>query len=284
MTWWVVGARVLQRDTVDADLSVRPLAVTMRAAARVPGMPVAIAAMHRTGAQLDTGGDVVWLSPPGAGLLPVHVVVARADFARLADLARRVARPRVALDLMDVRRLDWRLAPNAALAGSNAARALAPLRAFLAGRETGLGEPADLFAACGSRWSEAFDPRVADDEALACVRALVGRGNGSTPAGDDVLVGALAFAFASGRRDARLVRLLRTLAPSLDRLTTASSATYIRVALDASFGSHLHAFARSVGRVGAARLTALAQRVAAHGASSGVDTLAGFLAAASEIV
>jgi len=111
------------------------------------------------------------------------------------------------------------------------------------------------------------------------VLALVGRGAGSTPAGDDFLIGMLAQAWASVGEQAPLIGLLRALGERLPSLTTAASVSYLRAATCGEFGSQLTVLVRSLARVPCARALALAARVAGHGVSSGLDTLAGFIAA-----
>jgi hypothetical protein len=112
--------------------------------------------------------------------------------------------------------------------------------------------------------------------------ALIGRGAGSTPAGDDFLIGMLAQAWAGVGEQAPLVALLRALDDRLPQLTTSASVSYLRAATRGEFGSHLTILVRSLAHVPRARALALAARVAGHGVSSGLDTLAGFVAAAED--
>ena len=72
----------------------------------------------------------------------------------------------------------------------------------------------------------------------------------------------------------------RGLGRELDDLTTPVSASYLRAAARGEFSSHLARLARQLPRAARDRLLAQAGRVAAQGATSGLDTLTGFIAAA----
>jgi hypothetical protein len=112
------------------------------------------------------------------------------------------------------------------------------------------------------------------------LRTLVGCGAGTTPAGDDFALGALAYAWVSQGPEASVIAAMRSLEAELPGLTTATGATCLRAAARGEFGSHLVVWVRALPRVSPSRALALALRVAGHGATSGYDTLAGFVAAA----
>ena len=113
----------------------------------------------------------------------------------------------------------------------------------------------------------------------AC-RSLIGLGAGSTPAGDDLLIGALAYTWYARGQNAPLIVALRTMFHELAVLTTRVGATYLRAAIRGEFGSHLVSLIRGLVLVQSNRAIALADRVKKHGATSGLDTLCGFLMAA----
>ena len=119
------------------------------------------------------------------------------------------------------------------------------------------------------------------DAALAS-RALVGRGPGLTPSGDDAIVGLLAVVHracfdASMAEVAALARSVVT--PLLDR-TTPISAHYLRLALDGHMGEHLTALADACLR-GRFVDRALLACVRNTGATSGRDALVGVAAGLS---
>ena len=116
--------------------------------------------------------------------------------------------------------------------------------------------------------------------AESVLRTLVGFGAGATPAGDDFAIGALAYAWVTQGRKAPAIAAIRLLDTELPALTTSAGATYLRAAARGEFGSHLVAWVRALPTVSPSRALALAMRVAVHGATSGYDTLAGFVAAA----
>ena len=76
------------------------------------------------------------------------------------------------------------------------------------------------------------------------------------------------------------VTAMRLLIPELCTLTTALGASYLRAAARAEFGGHLIAWVRALPRASQLRTQGLAMRLTRHGATSGFDTLAGFVAAA----
>lgn len=177
-----------------------------------------------------------------------------------------------------------RLAPNPADMHSDRARAnVAAAGQWLRSRPMALGlgaTAADLLAPAG-RWRNLLAAlQRGTSPAEPALRALIGRGAGSTPAGDDLAIGALAYGWATQGREAPLVAAVRALDAELSALTTALGATYLRAAARGEFGSHLVAWVRTLWRASPLRAQALAMRVAQHGATSGFDTLTGFVAAA----
>ncbi|MBZ8139293.1 hypothetical protein CLD22_05175 [Rubrivivax gelatinosus] len=109
---------------------------------------------------------------------------------------------------------------------------------------------------------------------LAAAEAVAG----STPAGDDVLIGALVHGWLVDGADSALRRALLPQREALGALTTPLGAAYLRLALDGVFGSHLIQLCQALPDADE-RLDRRAARVAQHGASSGIDTLLGFVAA-----
>lgn len=257
----------------------RPLAASALALDLLAAGLPRVQAVHASGLSLAAPGrsGVCWLGGIGRGLLPLHVVLRERDLAGL--LPRVEVGAPLRLDLAGVRVFELRLAAGAAAPSRAALDAVA---AWLRARP----EPCGLGTSVAAALAPAARVRCTlalvasgGSEADAALRELVGRGAGSTPAGDDMLVGALAHALATVGPAAPLARALRRLAPEFDRLTTAAGATYLRAALAGSFGSDLLAFVRALPQEPVARALQRAMRVAAHGATSGIDTLIGFVAA-----
>ena len=100
---------------------------------------------------------------------------------------------------------------------------------------------------------------------------LVGAGPGTTPTGDDLIVGVLAALDTTGSTAAAR-RLRAAVAPLLTR-TTAASRHYLASAIDGRFGEHVHALVRRLEKSASAETTIeLASR---WGATSGIDLLTG---------
>jgi hypothetical protein len=113
----------------------------------------------------------------------------------------------------------------------------------------------------------------------ACVEALVGRGQGLTPSGDDLLVGALAF-LARRSPTATRERLAAAISGRLDSTTTASR-HYLAEAIAGRFSEPLALLADAIDAARPLLPVAAATRAAlAVGASSGADGARGLLTAA----
>jgi hypothetical protein len=107
---------------------------------------------------------------------------------------------------------------------------------------------------------------------------LAGLGGGLTPAGDDFLTGAMLWAWLAHPTPARLCRAL---AEAAVHRTTTLSAAFLRAAArgecSAPWHALLAALSEGLGAEGEARITAAVQEILARGATSGADSLAGFL-------
>lgn len=119
---------------------------------------------------------------------------------------------------------------------------------------------------------EGLSHRPSRERALA---SLVGVGAGTTPAGDDVIVGVLAGLLLAGRaRDHAVVSA--SLPPLLPR-TTRASRHFLGWAMRGQFASPVLGLGEALG--GAADLTTATTRLRRWGASSGVDLMHGLVAA-----
>jgi hypothetical protein len=109
--------------------------------------------------------------------------------------------------------------------------------------------------------------------------SLVGLGIGFTPSGDDFGAGALAAYALLGRRPPRASR--DALLSQARAATTLPGSVLLIDAADGSFPAYLRDFARSFANSArsADALTPAVERAAAHGHTSGIDALTGFLLA-----
>ncbi|MEQ1804961.1 MAG: DUF2877 domain-containing protein [Burkholderiaceae bacterium] len=118
--------------------------------------------------------------------------------------------------------------------------------------------------------------------ALAQAQRLIGWGEGLTPAGDDFLVGLLAALQALARSDAPRLGFHAVLAMHVARdvqRTTPIAAHYLRLAAAGHFTEPLLSLRDALlGQTDEAQLDAALQRALAVGATSGADTVSGFLA------
>ncbi|MGD9099779.1 MAG: DUF2877 domain-containing protein [Anaerolineae bacterium] len=103
---------------------------------------------------------------------------------------------------------------------------------------------------------------------------LAGLGNGLTPSGDDFLGGAMLWAWlAHPAPDSLCDTLVQVAAPR----TTTLSAAFLRAAARGEWGALWHALLAALSAGEEAKIAAVVHQVLAHGATSGADSLAGFL-------
>lgn len=270
---------------------VRPLAASVLARRALAGhRRPRVAGVYDHGVALDTGAPdgLVWCGPRATGLLPSHLVLRDDDVRRLAGTLRVGDAVPVAdggggdasIVLDGVRTFDVVL--DAAGADGPRRAGVARVAAWLRRRSApaGLGvAPASLLAP-GEAHAHAFLRAIgaADPAAL---RPWIGRGAGSTPAADDMLLGALAWQWGAAGPRAPLATALASLASELDTLTTRTSACHLRWAMAGRSAGHLAALLRALAADAAPRLPHRVQRVARHGATSGIDTLVGLVLAAT---
>jgi hypothetical protein len=120
--------------------------------------------------------------------------------------------------------------------------------------------------------------RLAYEAATGCVgdstlKALVGAGPGTTPTGDDIIVGTLAGLRAASRPE-HAATLGRQLSPMLGATTT-TAAHYLAAAIDGRFGEHVHEFIAALSA--GAPTNATIELASRWGATSGVDLLVGLV-------
>ncbi|MCP4539609.1 MAG: DUF2877 domain-containing protein [Chloroflexi bacterium] len=103
---------------------------------------------------------------------------------------------------------------------------------------------------------------------------LAGLGSGLTPAGDDFLTGVMLWVWLAHPTP---LSVCKTLADAAIPRTMTLSAAFLRAAAQGECNTAWHALLAALDEGGDARITAAAQNVLAHGATSGADSLAGFL-------
>jgi len=139
-------------------------------------------------------------------------------------------------------------------------------------------------------------PRPDDDAALAIARSaggalrsgwagnqdrlravaitLAGLGNGLTPAGDDFLAGVMLWAWLTHPDP---VRFCHTLLDVAAPRTTTLSAAFLQAAAQGECSQSWHILLTTLSTGTATEIEEAVQQVLTHGATSGADTLAGFL-------
>ncbi|MEJ8547561.1 DUF2877 domain-containing protein [Brevibacillus borstelensis] len=110
------------------------------------------------------------------------------------------------------------------------------------------------------------------------LRKVIGRGQGLTPSGDDLLVGCLIGAVYGGTRCESFCHGLRELLLEEGRrLTTEVSQEYLLYALDNRFGSRIRRLADALFAGSPEELQSALQETLAVGHTSGIDTVMGLI-------
>jgi len=105
------------------------------------------------------------------------------------------------------------------------------------------------------------------------VLELIGAGTGSTPAGDDILVGVAAALACTGNTEQS--RLIASVARTVEGRTTRASRLYLRAAADGRFAERVHRLVHGMTNV--VDVTGVMSAVRTWGATSGVDLAAGVI-------
>ena len=214
----------------------------------------------------EAAGELVAVHGPDVEAFPFSLVVSRSDAAGLADGGVVTVEPG-AVRLADGRRIAARAIAGAAPGppGAEPAVLLAHLAAV-----PGYPERAAALAVLADPLRRALADGA---DPLPAATTMLGRGPGLTPSGDDVLTGAIAIAAHAHREwglpdPAPLADALAALAPGR---TTAVSVAFLRAAARGRFAPVVGAVCRATPDT----LPAALRRLAAVGASSGLDTAVG---------
>lgn len=103
---------------------------------------------------------------------------------------------------------------------------------------------------------------------------LAGLGSGLTPAGDDFLSGVMLWSWLAHPTPSSLCRALAEVAIPH---TTTLSAAFLRAAARGECSAPWHALLAALDEGENTKITTVVQEILAHGATSGADSLAGFL-------
>jgi hypothetical protein len=248
---------------------------------------------------VSLGGDVIVLAPPAVGDGPLNIVVEAALESALCDTPALFENGLLSVGCVTVSMQEaeiWEPCPDWADLTTrryHAARQLPQLQAIVdraAPRESlfwltqpcfhrGAAPVATISAGGGLAarvWNgaEALAAAWEGDQEQAVLGAgqLAGLGRGLTPAGDDLLLGVMLWAWLAHPSPPDFCRAL---AEAAVPRTTTLSAAWLRAAADGQFGAPLHQLVTAL--VGRGDLESAAGRVLAYGATSGADTLAGLL-------
>lgn len=253
-----------------------------------------IAVKYRHGLDLSVDGvqQPIFISTATKGLFPSHMVVASDD---LDILLNKPVDSLVWLmpEALDAHRDDGILTLSHRLFDLRLRFAFdGEVDAIRLGQTVSRYRSLLTFVAiCGglAPLEEIFSPswvyRAAFDlipETKATICSLLGCGVGSTPAGDDMLVGAASACYVVssqsddlGERAQQWLRVLGECQPQFEQRTTLMSCGYLNAALTGRFGSHLIGLHQSFFGLRQMSLLTAMMKVKRHGSTSGVDALVG---------
>jgi hypothetical protein len=265
--------------------------------AKGPGVGHVLAVFERACDLTDADGEVIALVPPQVGDGPLNIVVS-AD----ASLFHR-ARPgtTVTLDAERVMARDWRVVLTGAVVWEPCPDwdALRARRAAIGSRLPLLRDLSLRYAPTGSllalldpsaptdRRTESILTRAQRDAAVLragwegdpqhlqeAVAGLAGLGTGLTPAGDDFLGGAMLWAWLTHATPKTLCRIV---VQATTARTTTLSAALLRAAARGECSAPWHTLLATLCEGPETEIEAAVRRILAQGATSGADSLGGFL-------
>ena len=250
----------------------------------IPGAPLALvhvgqsAVVLRDQATWDITDTLVILTAESSGLMPGGACLCAEDFFRVREeiLACETAGNAAVLRGWDGRSTsveptdlvlhETHISPESALAYERALQALPVADAVAAS----VMSPERVRRSAPALAQQAVDGRVRSE----ALRSMVGAGPGTTPSGDDVIVGVLAGLRALGLR-AEADLLGHDVTPLLST-TTAASRHYLSAAIDGRFGEHVHHLVAALADGESPECTL--RRAGEWGATSGTDLLVGLVA------
>ena len=223
-----------------------------------------------------SGDELLIISPERSGLMPGGVCLAHVDFHRVrADiLSHNPPTGSVLLAGWSGQSAVWALVNlNLAARAIPAVSVLAHQRAVAAhtsSRATaGPLSPEPIRLKAPSIAQSALAANLGDE----MLSVTIGAGPGTTPSGDDVIVGIFAGLHVFGLLNEVSI-LARQIVPFLPR-TTLASRHYLKAAMQGRFGQHVHDLVDTLAGDGDPDLTV--QRASQWGATSGVDLLVGLV-------
>lgn len=260
----------------------RAIALPLLRSLRAEPFAGAVVGRHARACNLaDDRGRVIALALPALGNGPFSIVIGgqAGCFAELKDGQRAYADAEHIvvggwhIPLANARAWDSTLptGPPVRL-GSRSAAIVQPYALWP--EQAGDTPAAAAMARLQARGAQALHTALEQGHNLAdAARQLAGLGHGLTPAGDDYLLGVMAALWLLDEREEVLI-IARSASPH----TTFLSRAFLSAAARGQFAEPWHDLAGALARDRADECATAVQRIAAIGASSGRDALAGFAA------
>ncbi|MEN3929928.1 DUF2877 domain-containing protein [Microvirga sp. W0021] len=230
----------------------------------------------------DHNGRPIFVSCPGEGLLPEHVVVTKKDCEAI------LAHGRPGDTVFFTKRHRFRMEmPSLSASAQTIDESLKLLEQFVPSNGmTGLNIPCGEVLDDAWEWSEVFrcdwdklPSWETEERRSVLLQRLIGRGHGSTPAGDDMLVGAMAYIAVNEKALAHktFFNTIRALESKFPVLTTSTSEVYLHWALHRVFSSDIIRLMEGIMSGDRRKIERNIDALLRHGATSGLDTLVGII-------
>ncbi|MEO6943086.1 MAG: DUF2877 domain-containing protein [Lacisediminihabitans sp.] len=223
-----------------------------------------------------TGNALLVVTSEMSGLMPGGICLRADDFRRIRNtiLSRELFGSVVLLDGWDGRSttadpVDLLLRYTPIPWKSVLVHELALHRVAFAGSVSSVMSPVPIRQSAPAFARQAIAGRLRTET----LRAMIGAGPGTTPSGDDIIVGVLAGlrVLGLGERSAELSRRVTPLIPA----TTAASRHYLSAAIEGRFGEHVHQLVAAL--AGGDSTERTLGSAADWGATSGIDLLVGLV-------
>ncbi|MBC6314462.1 carbamate kinase [Listeria grandensis] len=232
--------------------------------------------IFQNGINLENAGNLIFIGTAKNGKLPFAVQIAPSDVTTLIATMRvnqqLTYEAGVLLHHASSLKIELNLTPK--YTSTRKKVEIQPSPAFLSQvlqeeKQTGLGFSFRELIEQAAIQDLAKAIRTTDSALIEkTLRYFLGRGNGLTPSGDDLLVGILLVGNTTTAFRQILTRLITT-----EQLTTDISQTYLKYALNDEFSDSLLALYQAF-QTGA-ETSGITQQIYQYGHTSGIDTIAG---------
>ena len=246
---------------------------------------------YRSAINLQIGERCAALLPIGKGLSPMAIYLAHQDFEYIQSNLQPRGRLQVGAETRSLFNNEFSIQLSGPVfrlkalhSDWNIQQGIAALTQLSLSKVTGLScsveelLTSDHYSTMRDLLQSIATGQNVDSEIL---KRFIGQGIGSTPAFDDMLIGALAYGYSFCDLSKSKLRTLEVLLEQGNELTTFISAEYLRLGYKGKFCSYLLSLIKELKAptLDTERLQYRTSNLSRSGQTSGVDSLAGFIVA-----